>query len=960
MTSPISTMASPSSPSSSQTQPGPPGPRKSLKVKIVSWNMADSLPKGDLCELFGTLPPYSPPSSPPTSLPDFDTSNDSHPYHLIVVAAQECRSQSGVPRGLATGVTRGLGGGSNKEKLKDRSSSIRINKEREDSKDLKEKERETAGLGTSAMTSTSTLETQAMLMEESMATAPGTPTTTEEKEKPPHHGHHLLHINPGGRGWSDILEDYFCNGIQAKSRSSLTTTMTSSNKQTALPPHQTPPRSRTSSRASTRGGGGAPSITSADVVPPTPPKDIPSPSPNPAMAMASRTSFPFLTAGEQPPAIGGKHALARSPLSIEIRDSPLAAVSRSSSVDSGSLLNEHALSLSDAGGSPMPPIPPSKTDPMPGSSSLDAPRPLGPYQFLVKERLMGLYVAIFVHRDCRPWVEGVDHDYVPAGVIGGRVGNKGGIGISLKMAGHRFLFVNSHLAAHTHRLDARLANVEKIKSELHLDCFFPEDHPVAQAEDLCDRFDTTFWLGDLNFRLEVSRLHADWLITRREYAQALEFDQLRKVMKNGWAFEGFCEAPIDFPPTFKYDVWHSAKRTRSLRKKTESRRQRADSRATVTTPLCVLPEAGDLVLSEEPATDDDASVVFTDDRRSIESSSIPLSTIASVESDPSQPRGHYAPVTVPQPIRPLAAVARTSAIKAKSKLMNFLKSSTPSSPEPAETTNHFEPSNLSSTPEETTRPGLHRTISSKLKRTLSGRPGAPLPATDSTDSSSDEEDTREGVYDTSSKQRVPSWCDRVLWRTHVVPEPQTATTTHVAEESPLGRLGAALATKLHHRRHRQASPHRAITTVSTTPASPISPLGGSSTSSSASSPAPSLGGRQASEHYIRSGPREDPLPRSRTITAGDLPGAAERGIESLQESIQTARRWLNQLSMHHRTSIDDHDATFAPTPAPPPPPTHLKGEVVCLHYGTIDDAGMRRLEGRSDHRPIIFAAAVYI
>jgi hypothetical protein len=26
---------------------------------------------------------------------------------------------------------------------------------------------------------------------------------------------------------------------------------------------------------------------------------------------------------------------------------------------------------------------------------------------------------------------------------------------------------------------------------------------------------------------------------------------------------------------------------------------------------------------------------------------------------------------------------------------------------------------------------------------------------------------------------------------------------------------------------------------------------------------------------------------------------------------------------------------------------HMKGEVVCLGYGTIDDAGMRALEGRS-------------
>ena len=39
---------------------------------------------------------------------------------------------------------------------------------------------------------------------------------------------------------------------------------------------------------------------------------------------------------------------------------------------------------------------------------------------------------------------------------------------------------------------------------------------------------------------------------------------------------------------------------------------------------------------------------------------------------------------------------------------------------------------------------------------------------------------------------------------------------------------------------------------------------------------------------------------------------------------------------------------------------HQQGEVVCLHYGTIDDAGMRQLEGRSDHRPAIFSAAVYI
>lgn len=35
---------------------------------------------------------------------------------------------------------------------------------------------------------------------------------------------------------------------------------------------------------------------------------------------------------------------------------------------------------------------------------------------------------------------------VTAGLIGGRVGNKGGVGISLNIAGTTFLFLNCHLA----------------------------------------------------------------------------------------------------------------------------------------------------------------------------------------------------------------------------------------------------------------------------------------------------------------------------------------------------------------------------------------------------------------------------------------------------------------------------------------------------------------------------------
>lgn len=45
---------------------------------------------------------------------------------------------------------------------------------------------------------------------------------------------------------------------------------------------------------------------------------------------------------------------------------------------------------------------------------------------------------------------------------------------------------------------------------------------------------------------------------------------------------------------------------------------------------------------------------------------------------------------------------------------------------------------------------------------------------------------------------------------------------------------------------------------------------------------------------------------------------------------------------------------------PTTPAMPVKGEVKCLTYNTLDDRGMRRLEGRSDHRPVIGAYIVYV
>lgn len=56
-----------------------------------------------------------------------------------------------------------------------------------------------------------------------------------------------------------------------------------------------------------------------------------------------------------------------------------------------------------------------------------------------------------------------------------------------------------------------------------------------------------------SFRLDISRLQADWWIVKsKDYATALEFDQLRGVMQEpDSVFKGFSEGAIHFAPTCK-------------------------------------------------------------------------------------------------------------------------------------------------------------------------------------------------------------------------------------------------------------------------------------------------------------------------------------------------------------------------------------------------------------------------
>lgn len=74
------------------------------------------------------------------------------------------------------------------------------------------------------------------------------------------------------------------------------------------------------------------------------------------------------------------------------------------------------------------------------------PKRLGPYELVIKQRMMGCYSAVYVWRGCHDLVRGASANYVKSGLLAGRMGNKGGVGISILFAKTRLLFINAHLA----------------------------------------------------------------------------------------------------------------------------------------------------------------------------------------------------------------------------------------------------------------------------------------------------------------------------------------------------------------------------------------------------------------------------------------------------------------------------------------------------------------------------------
>ncbi|XP_075097369.1 type I inositol polyphosphate 5-phosphatase 13-like isoform X1 [Nicotiana tabacum] len=223
-------------------------------------------------------------------------------------------------------------------------------------------------------------------------------------------------------------------------------------------------------------------------------------------------------------------------------------------------------------------------------------------------QLAGLLIAIWVRKTLRAHVGDLDVAAVACG-LGRAFGNKGGVGLRLRVLDRIMCFVNCHFAAHLEAVNRRNADFDHIYRTmaftrssnlldnaagmlryLFLTCSLVFStyllwllyssglpwilslaagvssaaqmlrgtdaaaiSPDEEKPDLAEA-DMVIFCGDLNYRLfGISYDEARDFVSQRCFEWLREKDQLRAEMKAGKVFQGMREAIIKFPPTYKFE-----------------------------------------------------------------------------------------------------------------------------------------------------------------------------------------------------------------------------------------------------------------------------------------------------------------------------------------------------------------------------------------------------------------------
>ncbi|KAJ6794669.1 type IV inositol polyphosphate 5-phosphatase 3-like [Iris pallida] len=172
-----------------------------------------------------------------------------------------------------------------------------------------------------------------------------------------------------------------------------------------------------------------------------------------------------------------------------------------------------------------------------------------PFVRIISKQMVGLHLSIWVQRSLRKHIQNLKVSTVGVGVMG-YIGNKGSISVSMSIYQTLFCFVCCHLNPGEKDGDELRRNADV--QEIHRRTQFSSISRTGLPKTIYDH-ERIIWLGDLNYRINLSYERTLDLISKKMWSKLRERDQLLLEMREGHVFDGWAEGVIDFPPTYKYE-----------------------------------------------------------------------------------------------------------------------------------------------------------------------------------------------------------------------------------------------------------------------------------------------------------------------------------------------------------------------------------------------------------------------
>ncbi|XP_035541813.1 type IV inositol polyphosphate 5-phosphatase 3-like isoform X2 [Juglans regia] len=172
------------------------------------------------------------------------------------------------------------------------------------------------------------------------------------------------------------------------------------------------------------------------------------------------------------------------------------------------------------------------------------------YVRIVSKQMVGIFLTIWVRRSLRRHIQNLKVSTVGVGVMG-YIGNKGSISVSMSIHQTLFCFICTHLTSGEKEGDELKRNADV--REIHRRTHFHSISDIRLPRTINDH-ERIIWLGDLNYRINLSYEKTREFISKKEWSKLVEKDQLVRELKKGRAFDGWSEGTLNFPPTYKYEI----------------------------------------------------------------------------------------------------------------------------------------------------------------------------------------------------------------------------------------------------------------------------------------------------------------------------------------------------------------------------------------------------------------------